>query len=82
MVVAAMKHEPILEKRRPIAEAGEVNCAGCDHLGDFSDEHQRGYCMRGRFMVTTWHPVRCEGFAPLARERRIKVAWRGVTYGP
>lgn len=71
-------YHPILEARRP--QGGEVNCGSCNHLGDFNDEHRRGYCMKHRHMVSTWHPVRCEAFEPLTRERRIKVAWRGVTY--
>lgn len=70
---------PILEERR--ARAGEVNCAGCDHLGDFNDEHRRGYCMELRSMRSTWHPVQCAAFVPLARERRVKVVWQGVSYG-
>lgn len=45
---------------------GEVNCARCERLGDFNAEHQRGWCMWQRFMVTTWHPVVCKAFEAVA----------------
>lgn len=49
---------------RPIHEAGlssdaGVSCARCEHLGDFSDEAQRGFCRQLRHMVSTWHKCTC-----------------------
>lgn len=70
---------PVLETRRPLE--GEINCAGCEHLGNFNDEHKRGFCMLRRSCVSTWHPARCKLFTPLVREKKIKVAWKGVAYG-
>lgn len=58
------QYEPIMEVR-PTA-AGEINCARCERLGDFNAEHQRGWCMSLRFMVSTWHPARCVGFKAAA----------------
>lgn len=69
----------VLEDRRPVEP--EVNCAGCDHLGDFDDEGRRGFCMFLRLSRSTWHPVFCQTFVPLKRQRTIKVAWKGVVYG-
>lgn len=71
---------PIMVDRRP-QHVGEVNCASCKHLGDFDDEGRRGFCMLFRRMRSTWHPVVCSRFVQIARERRIKTAWKGVVYG-
>lgn len=76
-----VEYVPIMEERRPAPALNEVNCAGCDHLGNFNDEHKSGYCMLRRRMVSTWHPARCTGFVQIARERRVKVPWKGVSYG-
>lgn len=75
---AAAGYSSIPENRRPIAP--EVNCAACDHIGDFNDEHRRGYCMRLKQSVSTWHPVLCAAFVPLARDKRVKVVWKGIVY--
>lgn len=52
---------------RSLPEAGPssglgVNCARCEHLGDFSDEAMRGYCSQLRHMVATWHNCECAIF--------------------
>lgn len=77
---AAAGYVSIPENRRPNEEAGEVNCAGCDHASDFNDEHRRAYCMHLKHMVSTWHPARCGAFAPITREKRTKVVWLGMVY--
>jgi hypothetical protein len=43
-------------------QTGEVNCARCQRIGDFNAEHQRGWCMWLRHMVSTWHPCKCKAF--------------------
>jgi hypothetical protein len=78
---AAAGYDPIMEERRPIPETEERNCAGCEHLGDFNDEHKRGYCLWLKRMRSTWHPVICKAFTPKTRERRTKHTWQGVAYG-
>lgn len=45
----------------PSSETG-VRCARCEHLGDFSDEAQRGFCRELRHMVSTWHNCTCAIF--------------------
>lgn len=70
----------IMENRRPIEAHGEVNCAGCQNISDFNDEHRRGWCLRLRRAVSTWHPVRCAAYQKLTWERHTKVAWKGVVY--
>lgn len=69
------------KKRRPDEGRGEVNCAECQHLGDFDDEGQRGFCLLRRRMMATWHPVICSGFVKKTWERRTKVVWKGIVYG-
>jgi hypothetical protein len=39
-----------------------VNCARCEHCGDFSDEGMRGFCGRLGHMVSTWHNCNCAIF--------------------
>lgn len=39
-----------------------VNCARCEHVADYSDEAQRGWCSQLRQMVTTWHNCQCAIF--------------------
>lgn len=52
---------------RPLPDAGVssgvgVNCARCEHCGDFSDEALRGYCLLLRHMVGTWKNCECAAF--------------------
>jgi hypothetical protein len=70
----------IPENRRPNEEAGERNCAACDHASDFNDEHRRAYCMHLKRAVSTWHPVLCAAFVPLGRPKRTKFVWQGIVY--
>jgi hypothetical protein len=69
------KRQPIAERRifvgynpdgsasEQVEPTGEINCARCTHIGDFNAEHERGWCMWRRNMVSTWHPARCKAFA-------------------
>lgn len=44
------------------ADGTAVNCARCEHIGDFNAEHQRGWCMWRRRMVSSWHTAFCKAF--------------------
>lgn len=80
--VSAIAFESVMEERRPSAEAGEVNCATCQQISDFNDEHRRGWCLSRRKAVSTWHPVKCSAFTPITWPRKLKVVWLGiVVYG-
>lgn len=68
------KRQPIAERRRVVTinpdgsaveeveATGEISCARCTHIGDFNAEHERGWCMFRRRMVSTWHPAKCKAF--------------------
>ncbi len=69
------KRQPIAERRtlaviNPDGSAveefeatGEISCARCTHIADFSAEGERGWCSWRRRMVSTWHPAKCKAFA-------------------
>lgn len=82
----ALREIRVRAEFRPRMDAGPtsgigVNCARCEHLGDFSDEGARGHCMIRSAMVATWHNCECKLFEPKTRPKGHDLIKEAVAAG-
>ena len=77
----AARYVPIFDPHEHGEHEGDlVRCAGCDHLGDFNDEHKRGWCMWLKGMKSTSHPCLCDAWTPITRKKRLHYEWQGIVF--